>query len=134
MIDQDFERGWIWGPPNLSPKSVWFQTRITNLDLTIIRLPKGEPDSTRKDGIRCIHVQASSFGPEAVQELSLMWWEWEEKYWNKLCHGVSINFLTTPIPEIILNGDMMKETKHIAIKFMDKLVALNIFPAPPLLI
>ena len=104
---------------------------MDNLDLAIAKLPTIEQDAARKDGIRRIHVQASNFGPDGVQELALLWWEWEEEHWDELHHGVSMNFLTTPTPEIIPNGDMTQETRDIAIKFVDELVALNILPAAP---
>ena len=116
-----------WVPPDLSPGSVWHQTRVHNLRQACSHYPDFY-ESYLSDGLARLETHRGNYTNEGAdaKKLQLLWWEFPPEHWDELREGCDMGFLSDPEPVIHANSDMDDEQKQVAAQFVEELIELGV--------
>lgn len=120
---------WTWNPPPLDENSTFRRESIGRLVTALESFPSDQRDALFREGLTLLEKHSLNYTDKGPQKLVLLWWEWPSEHWVELCHGVSMNFIETPTPQILPNQKMTPEHIEMACQFMDQLIDLEVFLA-----
>lgn len=127
QLDDDLE--WEWELPDLSEGGEWYQERVTNLERAI--QGRADHQQLRAEGLAALAQHRRNYGPEGIDRLQLLWWEFPPEHWEELRDGCRMNFLDDPDPGLIDNSTMDGEQLDIAAEFVDDLTRIGVLEAVP---
>ena len=120
---------WTWKASDLGINSRFYQDRIRSLK-SAIKEVNLDYHSTMIQGLDILKAHRSNYGSDGPKHLVVLWWEWPKQHWDDLRLGVSMNFMSTPTPDISANQDMNEPTLETAIQFVDELTSLKVLCIP----
>jgi hypothetical protein len=83
-------------------------------------------------GLADLDRHRANYGPDGIQQLQVLWWEFPSERWIELRRGCPMNFLAVPRNNVAEpDKDMTSEQLDVAVQFTDELVKLGVLCLPP---
>ena len=119
-----------WVQPDISEGSPWHLDRVYKL----VDACKALPDRMERvlEGLEALKRHRANYGPNGIQYLQILWWEWPCERWSELRNGCEMNFLVEPRSNLDKPDPVLDETQSgVADEFVGELCALGTLGLPP---
>jgi hypothetical protein len=98
-----------WVQPDISEGSPWHLDRVYKL----VDACKTLPDWTEQflEGLEALKRHRANYGPDGIQYLQILWWDWPCERWSELRNGCEMNFLVEPRSNLDKPDPVLDETQ-----------------------
>ena len=98
-----------WVQLDISEGSPWHLDRVYKL----VDACKTLPDWTEQflEGLEALKRHRANYGPDGIQYLQILWWDWPCERWSELRNGCEMNFLVEPRSNLDKPDPVLDETQ-----------------------